>query len=329
MSKPDYIKIWRDIAGNHLALAGSPEDLLPAFAAAVLQANAQGWRNAVKGLLEGLDTHWSTLPEGRAAISAANALLNGQTEAETSEAASVAGLPMQPIHIATDGCVRFVTNPLVRHLLDHGGLTMNDLVLVDATDAERSQFAQLIGYTVSDWGGLSYAEGTPAVPIADAIAEKLLQSAAPETGAPASPAGGELVALLEQIALIAHDGQHEEDFDAITRRANMAATLATDALAKLAELRADNKRLQDTAFETAVENGTRFGLLESQVAELTQRNQILAAALTDEQEDRKREVEQLTAALKAIVADETPYGNLAASMAATARAALAAAKGGA
>lgn len=52
--------------------------------------------------------------------------------------------------------LRFKANPLVRHLLDNGGITMNDLAFVECTDSERSHFAQLIGYSVAGWGTLSY-----------------------------------------------------------------------------------------------------------------------------------------------------------------------------
>jgi hypothetical protein len=64
--------------------------------------------------------------------------------------------PIQPIEVASDGVLRFKSNPLVRHLLDHGPFDMNSLARVDCTDNDREQFAQLIGYSVSGFRDLSY-----------------------------------------------------------------------------------------------------------------------------------------------------------------------------
>ena len=64
--------------------------------------------------------------------------------------------PMQPIVWVGD-VIRFQENKLVTYLLDHGGLTMNDLAMVpDVSRADREQFAQLIGYSVSGFGELGY-----------------------------------------------------------------------------------------------------------------------------------------------------------------------------
>jgi hypothetical protein len=74
--------------------------------------------------------------------------------------ATPCAFPMQPIEWDEHGVIRFKENRLVRHLLDNGGLDMNDLARVPGiTDDERSQFAQLIGYSVSGYGDLSYALG--------------------------------------------------------------------------------------------------------------------------------------------------------------------------
>lgn len=66
-------------------------------------------------------------------------------------------LPVQPVLTDESGVLRFRANPLVRWLLDAGPHNMNDLALVPATNAERSQFAQLIGYSVDGYRDLSYA----------------------------------------------------------------------------------------------------------------------------------------------------------------------------
>lgn len=69
-------------------------------------------------------------------------------------------MPMQPIHVAPDGYVRFAANRLVRHLLDEATAgrkcDMNALAWVEVTQSERMQFAQLIGYSISGYGELSY-----------------------------------------------------------------------------------------------------------------------------------------------------------------------------
>ena len=62
-------------------------------------------------------------------------------------------MPIQPI---ING--RFVKNRMVEFLLDNGGFDMNDLAIMEFTDQERMQFAQLIGYSVSGFGSLSYVD---------------------------------------------------------------------------------------------------------------------------------------------------------------------------
>jgi hypothetical protein len=65
--------------------------------------------------------------------------------------------PMQPL-VWDDTYLRFQENTLVRWLLYNGGRTMNDLIRVPATHADRRQFAQLIGYSVGGYSGLSYVD---------------------------------------------------------------------------------------------------------------------------------------------------------------------------
>lgn len=69
-------------------------------------------------------------------------------------------LPMQPIHRDAHGVIRFKENALVRHLLDwaldNHGYGMNQLARVEASDEDRMQFAQLIGYSVSGASDLDY-----------------------------------------------------------------------------------------------------------------------------------------------------------------------------
>jgi len=81
--------------------------------------------------------------------------------------------PMQPI--VKDGNVaRFKANAIVRFLLDAGPFDMNQLAAMEFTNEDRWQFAQLIGYSVSGGGGLSYANRKQ-VAKADAIVETMFK----------------------------------------------------------------------------------------------------------------------------------------------------------
>lgn len=59
--------------------------------------------------------------------------------------------PMQKIENG-----RFVENEIVRWILENGGLNLNDIAMRIFSQEDREQFAQLIGYSVSGWGSLSY-----------------------------------------------------------------------------------------------------------------------------------------------------------------------------
>ncbi len=62
-------------------------------------------------------------------------------------------MPIQPVYKG-----RFIPNRIVSHLLDNGTIDLNDLAVMDFSDNEREQFAQLIGYSVSGFGSLSYVQ---------------------------------------------------------------------------------------------------------------------------------------------------------------------------
>lgn len=79
-------------------------------------------------------------------------------------------VPMQPI-VMVNGVARFKENVLVRYLLDHGGIDLNRLALVKCSREDRAQLAQLIGYSVSGYGDLSYSLN---VAEADKTVERLL-----------------------------------------------------------------------------------------------------------------------------------------------------------
>ena len=72
--------------------------------------------------------------------------------------------PDQPLVFDSQGTVRFRENKLVSHLVDWAGprgMGLNELVAHarehDLADDEYAQLAQLIGYSVSGWGTLSFA----------------------------------------------------------------------------------------------------------------------------------------------------------------------------
>lgn len=84
--------------------------------------------------------------------------------------------PMQPIEMV-DGVVRFTQNGIVRWLVDHATIDLNEIFLrVEHGQFERGdyvQLMQLIGYSVSGFGDLGLDE--QAVAEADAAAECLLE----------------------------------------------------------------------------------------------------------------------------------------------------------
>lgn len=67
--------------------------------------------------------------------------------------------PVQP-KVMVDNILRFEKNPIVEMLLDNGGIDMNKIAIWciehNIEDKYQQQFAQLIGYSVSGYGTLSY-----------------------------------------------------------------------------------------------------------------------------------------------------------------------------
>ena len=87
------------------------------------------------------------------------------------ECAELRKKPMQPIELDDQGVRRFRANKIVRHLLDNGGIDMNALGCLDFSDADRQQFAQLIGYSLNGYSELSYVDD-PAWDAAERMAEQ-------------------------------------------------------------------------------------------------------------------------------------------------------------
>ena len=68
-------------------------------------------------------------------------------------------LPIQPLVIDAHGTLRFKENPIVRALLDYAtehGYGLNEIALEEFDAEDQMQLAQLIGYSLSGYGTLSY-----------------------------------------------------------------------------------------------------------------------------------------------------------------------------
>lgn len=79
--------------------------------------------------------------------------------------------PIQPLTKDDEGVLRFKKNKIVEYLLDHGGISLNDLAFMDFDKDDRQQFAQLIGYSLSGYGELSYVDDD-AYDVAQIMAEQ-------------------------------------------------------------------------------------------------------------------------------------------------------------
>jgi hypothetical protein len=62
-------------------------------------------------------------------------------------------MPLQPIEGG-----RFIRNRIVETLLDTSTIGLNEIAVMDFSQQERMQFAQLIGYSLSGFGELSYVD---------------------------------------------------------------------------------------------------------------------------------------------------------------------------
>lgn len=65
--------------------------------------------------------------------------------------------PMQPVGLDDHGVLRFKCNAIVEYVLDNGGIDLNHIACQKFSREDRSQFAQLIGYSVSGFSELGYA----------------------------------------------------------------------------------------------------------------------------------------------------------------------------
>lgn len=94
--------------------------------------------------------------------------------------------PIQPLYKDDNGTIRFHPNALVRFLLDAGPFDMNQLARMEFSQDDRAQFAQLIGYSLSGFGELSYVSNdtyAAAEKMADGANEQQAREAAGREGA--------------------------------------------------------------------------------------------------------------------------------------------------
>lgn len=64
--------------------------------------------------------------------------------------------PMQPVEWASDGVIRFKENKIIDYLFKTGKLDLNEIAAIPFPPEDRMQLAQLLGYSVSGYGDLSY-----------------------------------------------------------------------------------------------------------------------------------------------------------------------------
>lgn len=89
--------------------------------------------------------------------------------------------PMQPITIDEDGVIRFRSNKIVCHLISHGSIDLNEIARLGFPAEDQRQLAQLIGYSVSGYGDLSYVDADSYLAADEAVQAFLAACAEPRT----------------------------------------------------------------------------------------------------------------------------------------------------
>jgi hypothetical protein len=83
---------------------------------------------------------------------------------------------MQPIVVMERGIVRFKTNEIVRRLVDSNVIDLNKVAMMsDVPIEDVEQFWQLLGYSVSGYGDLSFVRRKTLASV-DACAAALIKS---------------------------------------------------------------------------------------------------------------------------------------------------------
>lgn len=67
--------------------------------------------------------------------------------------------PTQPIIVDEHGVERFKSNKIIDYLFNAGLLDLNKIALMNFSDEDQRQIAQLLGYSVSGYQELSYVRG--------------------------------------------------------------------------------------------------------------------------------------------------------------------------
>lgn len=86
--------------------------------------------------------------------------------------------PMQRIECDDKGVIRFRSNKIIVDLFMRGALDLNMIARAGYDEEDRMQLAQLIGYSVSGYGDLTYVS-RKSVRKADKRAEKLQKAVKP------------------------------------------------------------------------------------------------------------------------------------------------------
>jgi hypothetical protein len=83
--------------------------------------------------------------------------------------------PMQPIELDAEGTPRFKANAIVVWLFSTKRISLNDIPIDQFDDEDCAQFWQLLGYSVSGYGELSFIP-KDIVEEADKIADALVDA---------------------------------------------------------------------------------------------------------------------------------------------------------
>lgn len=164
----ELARIWTKVEAIRAKQAAKPKHSPLPMAAAPAPAAAQADAPTVQRMAEVLNAmlEANTTQEYQDAADDAKALVaRVVTQGQKGAAAPGGGtsvpdpFPMQPIHRTDSGVIRFRRNRIVDDIYEFArprGLGLNELAVRDYTPEERMQFAQLIGYSLSGYGELSY-----------------------------------------------------------------------------------------------------------------------------------------------------------------------------
>jgi hypothetical protein len=106
--------------------------------------------------------------------------------------------PIQPLESDSHGVLRFKRNAIVEQMLEWGrehGHDLNKIAMMDFSNEDRQQFAQLIGYSLDGYSELSYVDD-----YAYGVACTTSPNGASETEARIAYLEGELKYLKESLA---------------------------------------------------------------------------------------------------------------------------------